>query len=69
LLHMQVFIQRLEDEFGTSLISTAPCVSYRCELKDGTVRADAAGGGGSRRLTRAARWWRPRPPRSSPSAP
>ena len=36
-LHMDVFIQRLEDEFGTSLISTAPSVSYICELRDGTT--------------------------------
>jgi len=36
-LHMDVFIQRLEDEFGTSLISTAPSVGYRCEMKNGTV--------------------------------
>jgi len=36
-LHMEVFIQRLEDEFGTRLISTAPSVSYTCEMKDGTI--------------------------------
>ena len=40
LLHMDVFIQRLEDEFGTSLIATAPSVGYKVELKDGTM-ADA----------------------------
>lgn len=36
-LHMEVFIQRLEDEFGARLISTAPNVSYTCELTDGTT--------------------------------
>ncbi|KAH9258516.1 GTP-binding protein LepA [Batrachochytrium salamandrivorans] len=35
-LHLEVFTQRLEDEFGTSLISTAPSVSYEVLLKDGT---------------------------------
>lgn len=35
-LHLEVFTQRLEDEFGTSLISTAPSVSYEVVMKDGT---------------------------------
>uniref|UniRef100_A0A0R3SPD1 Translation factor GUF1 homolog, mitochondrial n=1 Tax=Hymenolepis diminuta TaxID=6216 RepID=A0A0R3SPD1_HYMDI len=32
LLHMDVFRQRLEDEYGATVILTAPSVSYRCNL-------------------------------------
>jgi len=35
-LHMEVFLQRLEDEFDTDIISTAPTVPYWVVLKDGT---------------------------------
>lgn len=40
-LHMEVFTQRLEDEFNAQLISTAPSVVYTCKLRDGQeVRAE-----------------------------
>ncbi|GBG27898.1 Translation factor GUF1-like, mitochondrial [Hondaea fermentalgiana] len=41
-LHMEVFFQRLEDEFGTEIIATAPAVPYWADMR-GTgerVRAD-----------------------------
>jgi len=38
LLHMDVFMQRLEQEHGASLIATAPTVPYRVLLRDGTER-------------------------------
>ncbi len=37
LLHMGIIKERLEREFGLSLISTAPSVVYKVELTDGTV--------------------------------
>ena len=36
-LHMEVFHQRLEQEFGANIISTAPTVPYVVTYKDGTV--------------------------------
>lgn len=39
LLHMEVFNQRLEDEYGASSILTAPTVSYLLKIKDNpTIR-------------------------------
>jgi len=35
-LHMEVFFQRLDDEFGTAVIATAPAVPYTVIFKDGT---------------------------------
>jgi elongation factor 4 len=38
LLHMEVFKQRLEQEYGLSVIATAPSVLYKVKLKkDGTI--------------------------------
>ena len=34
-LHMEVFQQRLMDEFGAGVITTAPMVPYIVEMKDG----------------------------------
>jgi GTP-binding protein LepA len=36
LLHMEIVRERLEREFGLSLIATAPSVEYRAHLTDGT---------------------------------
>lgn len=36
LLHMDVFKQRLEQEYDLSVIATAPSVLYKIDLKDGT---------------------------------
>lgn len=38
LLHMDVFNQRLQDEFATPVIITAPMVSYRIKMLDGGER-------------------------------
>jgi elongation factor 4 len=35
---MEVFHQRLEQEFGASVIATAPTVPYRCTFSDGTIK-------------------------------
>jgi GTP-binding protein LepA len=37
LLHMEIVRERLEREWGLSLIATAPSVEYRCHLIDGAV--------------------------------
>ncbi len=37
LLHLEVVQERLEREFGLSLILTAPSVQYKCYLHDGTA--------------------------------
>jgi elongation factor 4 len=37
LLHMDVFKQRLEQEYGLSVIATAPSVLYKVTLKNGSV--------------------------------
>ena len=36
LLHMEVFHQRLEQEYGAAVISTAPTVPFRIDFSDGT---------------------------------
>ena len=36
-LHMEVFFQRLHDEFDADVISTAPMVPFEAVLKDGTI--------------------------------
>ena len=36
LLHLEIFQERLEREFGQSLILTAPSVEYHCVLTDGS---------------------------------
>lgn len=38
LLHMDVFVSRLQSEFETPVIITAPMVAYRLVLTDGTTR-------------------------------
>jgi hypothetical protein len=38
LLHMDVFVSRLQSEFETPVIITAPMVAYRLVLGDGTTR-------------------------------
>lgn len=37
MLHMDVFRQRLEQEYGADILLTAPTVPYEVELLDGTV--------------------------------
>lgn len=37
MLHMDVFRQRLKDEHNQGVLLTNPNVTYRCNLKDGTV--------------------------------
>eukprot|EP00798_Chlamydomonas_sp_ICE-L_P021245 gene21245-28161_t len=37
MLHMEVFMQRLEQEYGASVITTTPTVPYIVELADGEV--------------------------------
>lgn len=39
LLHMDVFRQRLEDEYEIDAILTSPAVPYQCKLKNGKVLA------------------------------
>ena len=34
LLHMSVFKSRLEQEFSTNVIISAPSVQYKCRIKD-----------------------------------
>jgi len=38
-LHMEVWIQRIEQEHGISVIATAPTVTYQIEWKDGTTQS------------------------------
>jgi GTP-binding protein LepA len=38
MLHMEVVKERLEREFGLELIATAPSVTYRVELTDGSIK-------------------------------
>ncbi|GAB5369596.1 hypothetical protein AAMO2058_001418600, partial [Amorphochlora amoebiformis] len=38
LLHMEVFTQRLEEEFGAEVIVTAPTVPYQLHLRDETTK-------------------------------
>jgi GTP-binding protein LepA len=38
MLHMDVFVSRLEQEFGTSVITTAPTVPYVAYMNDGSVK-------------------------------
>jgi len=38
LLHMDVFKQRLDDEYNISAILTLPNVAYRCKLKNGEIK-------------------------------
>jgi GTP-binding protein LepA len=37
LLHMEIIVERLEREFGLTVITTSPSVIYRVEMMDGTV--------------------------------
>jgi len=36
LLHMEIIQERLEREFDTEVVQTAPTVTYRCKMRDGT---------------------------------
>ncbi len=36
LLHMEIIQERLEREFQTEVVQTAPTVTYRCRMRDGT---------------------------------
>lgn len=36
LLHMQIVMERLDTEFGVSVVSTMPTVKYKVNLKDGS---------------------------------
>ena len=38
ILHMEVFTQRLEDEFDASVIVTPPSVPYKVKLKNGAAK-------------------------------
>ena len=35
ILHMDVFKQRIDDEYGISTILTSPSVQYKCKLRNG----------------------------------
>ncbi|KAI6656860.1 Translation factor GUF1, mitochondrial [Oopsacas minuta] len=39
-LHLEVFLQRLEEEFNTSVIVTSPSVPYRAIIKSGNKRVE-----------------------------
>lgn len=38
LLHMDVFKQRLDDEYELSTILTMPSVPYKCKLRNGKIK-------------------------------
>jgi translation elongation factor EF-4 len=38
MLHLDVFRQRLEEDYGTNVIITSPCVPYQVTYEDDTVR-------------------------------
>lgn len=46
LLHMEVFEQRLDQEYGASVILTAPSVPYKAEIKDNQTIRKRYGGKG-----------------------
>ena len=37
MLHMDVFRQRLNDEYSVDVILTSPAVPYKCKLKNGKL--------------------------------
>ena len=37
MLHLDVFKQRIKDEFGINVIITTPSVTYECVLRNGDV--------------------------------
>lgn len=37
MLHMEIFVQRLQHEYGAAVVATTPTVPYTLEMTDGTT--------------------------------